>query len=88
MGSIEEEARPLIEEGLILQEAKLLAYYGIAGNLITYLTTKLHQRNVFAVTNVITWFPDAIPTMKPMMTSLPNAFIATNTKVLLEWLQI
>ncbi|XP_010424976.1 PREDICTED: protein NRT1/ PTR FAMILY 8.3 [Camelina sativa] len=91
MGSIEEEQRPLIEEGLILQEAKLyaedgsvdfngnpplkektgnwkacpfilgneccerLAYYGIAGNLITYLTTKLHQGNVSAATNVTTW---------------------------------
>ncbi|KAH0851881.1 LOW QUALITY PROTEIN: hypothetical protein HID58_090969, partial [Brassica napus] len=32
-----------------------LAYYGIAGNLITYLTTKLHQGNVSAATNVTTW---------------------------------
>ncbi|KAI0498947.1 hypothetical protein KFK09_019845 [Dendrobium nobile] len=32
-----------------------LAYYGIATNLVTYLTTKLHQGNVSAARNVTTW---------------------------------
>ncbi|KAF8098067.1 hypothetical protein N665_0275s0036 [Sinapis alba] len=32
-----------------------LAYYGIAINLITYLTTKLHQGNVSAARSVTTW---------------------------------
>lgn len=32
-----------------------LAYYGIATNLVTYLTTKLHEGNVAAATNVTTW---------------------------------
>ncbi|WCJ33710.1 Major facilitator superfamily protein [Euphorbia peplus] len=32
-----------------------LAYYGIATNLVTYLTTKLHQGNVTAARNVTTW---------------------------------
>ncbi|KAH0866223.1 hypothetical protein HID58_083434 [Brassica napus] len=32
-----------------------LAFYGIAINLITYLTTKLHQGNVSAARNVTTW---------------------------------
>ncbi|MCE0481650.1 hypothetical protein HAX54_039538 [Datura stramonium] len=32
-----------------------LAYYGIAANLVTYLTTKLHQGNVSAARNVTTW---------------------------------
>ncbi|XP_010554364.1 PREDICTED: protein NRT1/ PTR FAMILY 8.3 isoform X2 [Tarenaya hassleriana] len=32
-----------------------LAYYGIAGNLITYLTFKLHEGNVSAARNVTTW---------------------------------
>ncbi|XP_020593044.1 protein NRT1/ PTR FAMILY 8.3 [Phalaenopsis equestris] len=32
-----------------------LAYYGIATNLVTYLTKKLHQGNVSAARNVTTW---------------------------------
>lgn len=32
-----------------------LAYYGIATNLVTYLTNKLHEGNVSAATNVTTW---------------------------------
>ncbi|XP_040377625.1 protein NRT1/ PTR FAMILY 8.3-like isoform X3 [Oryza brachyantha] len=32
-----------------------LAYYGIAKNLVTYLKTKLHQGNLEAARNVITW---------------------------------
>uniref|UniRef100_A0A2P2J8L7 Uncharacterized protein n=1 Tax=Rhizophora mucronata TaxID=61149 RepID=A0A2P2J8L7_RHIMU len=32
-----------------------LAYYGIATNLVTYLTTKLHEGNVSAARNVSTW---------------------------------
>ncbi|KAM0952848.1 putative proton-dependent oligopeptide transporter family, PTR2 family proton/oligopeptide symporter [Dioscorea sansibarensis] len=32
-----------------------LAYYGIATNLVTYLTKKLHQGNVAAARNVTTW---------------------------------
>ncbi|WVZ23220.1 hypothetical protein V8G54_001764 [Vigna mungo] len=32
-----------------------LAYYGIATNLVTYLTQKLHQGNVSAARNVTTW---------------------------------
>ncbi|KAG5554108.1 hypothetical protein RHGRI_011848 [Rhododendron griersonianum] len=32
-----------------------LAYYGIATNLVTYLTTKLHEGNVSAARNVTTW---------------------------------
>ncbi|KAI4357365.1 hypothetical protein L6164_001318 [Bauhinia variegata] len=32
-----------------------LAYYGIAKNLVTYLTRKLHEGNVSAARNVTTW---------------------------------
>lgn len=32
-----------------------LAYYGISTNLVSYLTTKLHQGNVTAARNVTTW---------------------------------
>ncbi|KAM7254944.1 hypothetical protein ACFE04_020185 [Oxalis oulophora] len=32
-----------------------LAFYGIATNLVTYLTAKLHQGNVSAARNVTTW---------------------------------
>lgn len=32
-----------------------LAYYGIAKNLVTYLTRKLHQGNASAARNVTTW---------------------------------
>ncbi|KAJ0987312.1 hypothetical protein J5N97_005668 [Dioscorea zingiberensis] len=32
-----------------------LAYYGIATNLVTYLTKKLHEGNVSAARNVATW---------------------------------
>lgn len=32
-----------------------LAYYGIATNLVSYLTTKLHESNVSAARNVTTW---------------------------------
>lgn len=32
-----------------------LAYYGIAANLVTYLTRKLHEGNVSAARNVTTW---------------------------------
>ncbi|XP_042501746.1 protein NRT1/ PTR FAMILY 8.3-like [Macadamia integrifolia] len=32
-----------------------LAYYGIATNLVTYLTNKLHEGNVSAARNVTTW---------------------------------
>ncbi|KAJ8760584.1 hypothetical protein K2173_015251 [Erythroxylum novogranatense] len=32
-----------------------LAYYGIATNLVTYLTNKLHEGNVSAARNVSTW---------------------------------
>lgn len=32
-----------------------LAYYGIATNLVTYLTRKLHEGNVSAARNVTTW---------------------------------
>ncbi|KAF0903754.1 hypothetical protein E2562_029107 [Oryza meyeriana var. granulata] len=32
-----------------------LAYYGITFNLVTYLTTELHQSNVAAANNVSTW---------------------------------
>ncbi|KAE9601014.1 putative proton-dependent oligopeptide transporter family, major facilitator superfamily [Lupinus albus] len=32
-----------------------LAYFGIAANLVTYLTHKLHQGNVYAARNVTTW---------------------------------
>ncbi|XP_020104166.1 protein NRT1/ PTR FAMILY 8.3-like isoform X2 [Ananas comosus] len=32
-----------------------LAYYGIAKNLVTYLTRRLHEGNVFAARNVTTW---------------------------------
>uniref|UniRef100_A0A5B7AYZ5 Putative Peptide transporter 2 isoform 1 n=1 Tax=Davidia involucrata TaxID=16924 RepID=A0A5B7AYZ5_DAVIN len=32
-----------------------LAYYGIATNLVTYLTKKLHEGNAYAARNVTTW---------------------------------
>ncbi|KFK43704.1 hypothetical protein AALP_AA1G162300 [Arabis alpina] len=47
-----------------------LAYYGIALNLITYLTTELHQGNVSAARNVTTWQGTCY------LTSLIGAFLA------------
>lgn len=32
-----------------------LAFYGISSNLVTYLTSKLHEGNVSAARNVTTW---------------------------------
>lgn len=32
-----------------------MAYYGIATNLVSYLTNKLHEGNVSAARNVTTW---------------------------------
>uniref|UniRef100_A0A0E0LFF2 Uncharacterized protein n=1 Tax=Oryza punctata TaxID=4537 RepID=A0A0E0LFF2_ORYPU len=39
----------------ILEFCYCLAYYGIMYNLVTYLTTVLHQSNVAAAKNVSTW---------------------------------
>ncbi|XP_008340556.2 protein NRT1/ PTR FAMILY 8.3-like [Malus sylvestris] len=92
MGSLQEEERSLLEDGLIQKEGdglytgdgsvdikgnpvlkrntgnwracpfilgteccERLAYYGIATNLVTYLTHKLHEGNVSAARNVTTW---------------------------------
>ena len=33
-----------------------MAYYGIASNLVIYLTTKLHEGTVNSSTNVAIWF--------------------------------
>ncbi|KAK4842738.1 hypothetical protein QYF36_026903 [Acer negundo] len=92
MGSVEEEERSLLEQGLTQNESsklytgdgsvningkpvlkqntgnwracpfilgteccERLAYYGIATNLVSYLTVKLHQGNVSAAKNVTTW---------------------------------
>ncbi|CAN6727951.1 unnamed protein product [Malus baccata var. baccata] len=92
MGSLQEEERSLLEDGLIQNEGdglytgdgsvdikgnrvlkqntgnwracpfilgteccERLAYYGIATNLVTYLTNKLHEGNVSAARNVTTW---------------------------------
>lgn len=32
-----------------------LAFYGISSNLVTYLTSKLHEGNASAARNVTTW---------------------------------
>ncbi|KAK0572905.1 hypothetical protein LWI29_000235 [Acer saccharum] len=92
MGSVEEEERSLLEQGLTQNKSsklytgdgsvdingkpvlkqntgnwracpfilgteccERLAYYGIATNLVSYLTVKLHQGNVSAAKNVTTW---------------------------------
>ncbi|CAO2827590.1 unnamed protein product [Amaranthus hypochondriacus] len=47
-----------------------LAYYGIATNLVNYLTNKLHEGNVIAARNVNTWAGTCY------LTSLVGAFLA------------
>ncbi|MED6124017.1 hypothetical protein PIB30_055085 [Stylosanthes scabra] len=64
-GSVDFKGRPVLKENtgnwracpFILgnEGCERLAYYGIATNLVTYLTTKLHQGNVSAARNVTTW---------------------------------
>nr|XP_025639893.1 protein NRT1/ PTR FAMILY 8.3 isoform X2 [Arachis hypogaea] len=64
-GSVDFKGRPVLKENtgnwracpFILGNecCERLAYYGIATNLVTYLTTKLHEGNVSAARNVTTW---------------------------------
>jgi peptide/histidine transporter 3/4 len=39
----------------VVEVALRFAYYGLAGNLITYLTNDLHQSTSTAIKNVNTW---------------------------------
>ncbi|RYR57804.1 hypothetical protein Ahy_A05g023503 isoform A [Arachis hypogaea] len=64
-GSVDFKGRPVLKENTDNWRAcpfilgneccERLAYYGIATNLITYLTTKLHEGNVSAARKVTTW---------------------------------
>ncbi|KAE9603318.1 hypothetical protein Lal_00008235 [Lupinus albus] len=64
-GSVDFKGRPVLKENtgnwracpFILGNecCERLAYYGIATNLVTYLTRKLHEGNVSAARNVTTW---------------------------------
>ncbi|XP_065855473.1 protein NRT1/ PTR FAMILY 8.3-like [Euphorbia lathyris] len=64
-GSVDYKGNPVLKENtgnwracpFILGNecCERLAYYGIATNLVTYLTNKLHQGNVSAARNVTTW---------------------------------
>lgn len=64
-GSVDFKGRPVLKQNTGTWKAcpfilgneccERLAYYGIATNLVTYLTQKLHQGNVAAARNVTTW---------------------------------
>ncbi|ESW30826.1 hypothetical protein PHAVU_002G185700 [Phaseolus vulgaris] len=64
-GSVDFKGRPVLKKSTGNWKAcpfilgneccERLAYYGIATNLVTYLTQKLHQGNVSAARNVTTW---------------------------------
>ncbi|KAF2316649.1 hypothetical protein GH714_041990 [Hevea brasiliensis] len=64
-GSVDLHGNPVIKEKtgnwracpfiLGTECCERLAYYGIATNLVTYLTNKLHEGNVSAARNVTTW---------------------------------
>ncbi|KAE9601013.1 putative proton-dependent oligopeptide transporter family, major facilitator superfamily [Lupinus albus] len=64
-GSVDFKGRPVLKKNtgnwracpfiLGTECCERLAYYGIAANIVTYLTHKLHQGNVYAARNVTTW---------------------------------
>ncbi|XP_010937011.1 protein NRT1/ PTR FAMILY 8.3 [Elaeis guineensis] len=64
-GSVDIHGHPVVKNGtgnwracpfiLGTECCERLAYYGIATNLVTYLTGKLHEGNVSAARNVTTW---------------------------------
>ncbi|EHA8591283.1 Protein NRT1/ PTR FAMILY 8.3 [Cocos nucifera] len=64
-GSVDMHGNPVVKNGtgnwracpfiLGTECCERLAYYGIATNLVTYLTKKLHEGNVSAARNVTTW---------------------------------
>lgn len=64
-GSVDFKGRPVLKQNTGNWKAcpfilgneccERLAYYGIAKNLVTYLTRKLHQGNASAARNVTTW---------------------------------
>ncbi|KAF5469830.1 hypothetical protein F2P56_010389 [Juglans regia] len=55
---------------IFVEVAERFAFYGISGNLITYLTKELHQPTATAVKNVNTWV--GVSTLFPVL----GAFIA------------
>ncbi|GMY18076.1 protein NRT1/ PTR FAMILY 8.3-like [Fagus crenata] len=64
-GSVDFHGKPVLKQNtgnwracpfiLGTEGCERLAYYGIATNLVTYLTNKLHEGNVSAARNVTTW---------------------------------
>ncbi|KAB1205930.1 Protein NRT1/ PTR FAMILY 8.3 [Morella rubra] len=64
-GSVDFHGKPVLKQNtgnwracpfiLGTEGCERLAYYGIATNLVTYLTGKLHEGNVSAARNVTTW---------------------------------
>ncbi|XP_054824154.1 protein NRT1/ PTR FAMILY 8.3-like isoform X2 [Prosopis cineraria] len=64
-GSVDSKGKPVLKQDTGNWKAcpfilgneccERLAYYGIAKNLVTYLTRKLHEGNVSAARNVTTW---------------------------------
>nr|ABR32183.1 peptide transporter [Hakea actites] len=64
-GSVDIDGKPVLKENtgkwracpfiLGTECCERLAYYGIATNLVTYLTSKLHEGNASAARNVTTW---------------------------------
>lgn len=64
-GSVDFHGKPVLKQStgnwracpfiLGTEGCERLAYYGIATNLVTYLTNKLHEGNVSAARNVTTW---------------------------------
>ncbi|XP_059447071.1 protein NRT1/ PTR FAMILY 8.3-like [Corylus avellana] len=64
-GSVDFHGKPVLKQNtgnwracpfiLGTEGCERLAYYGIATNLVTYLTTKLHEGNASAARNVTTW---------------------------------
>ncbi|KAG2707647.1 hypothetical protein I3843_05G145000 [Carya illinoinensis] len=64
-GSVDFHGKPVLKQNtgnwracpfiLGTEGCERLAYYGIATNLVTYLTNKLHEGNISAARNVTTW---------------------------------
>lgn len=54
----------------VVEVAERFAYYGMAGNLITYLTNELHEPVPMAAKNVNTWV--GVSSLLPIL----GAFIA------------
>ncbi|KDP40528.1 hypothetical protein JCGZ_24527 [Jatropha curcas] len=67
---------------IFVEMAERFAFYGLAGNLITYLTNELHQPTATAVKNVNTWI--GVSAIFPIFGAvLADSFLGRFTTILL-----